>query len=120
MILTGVILGASLVGLGVFFAKFWHPIHEWVKKAIESVQSSIKNTVLGIFLLVRRTADGAYKKISRNISKNGEKYVQTDVVSNKPISASEVPKEILAKAEAANRNDTDITENYRKVLKNTA
>ncbi|MBD5145430.1 MAG: hypothetical protein HDT21_05900 [Ruminococcus sp.] len=114
---ASLILGAVF---GMFVSKvikkFWNPIHEWVKKMIGKVQQKINRAVLGIFLIIKRTADGLYKQVSRHITKNNGIYEQTDVVTNRPIPAEDVPEDIRM----ANNCERDVSEKYEEVLKNTA
>ncbi len=91
MILASLIMAATIaigaVTISKIIKKFWNPIHEWVKKMIGKVQQKIQQAVLGIFLIIKRTVDGVYKKVSRHITKNNGIYEQTDVVANQPISS---------------------------------
>lgn len=108
-----VVLGAAV---STVIKKFWNPIHEWVKKMIGKVQQKMNRAVLGIFLIIKRTADGLYKQASRHISKNNGIYEQTDVVTNKPIPAEDVPEDIRMEYNC----ERDVSDKYEEVLKNTA
>lgn len=118
MVLTGLILTAVIGGaVGALIAKFWTPIHNWVKRIINVVQQKIKEKVLGVFLLIRKCQDGTIRQVSRNISRRNDKYIQTDVVNTTvPIAKDEVPndiKELLMK-----KDEVDVSDKYQKVLMN--
>ncbi len=118
MVLTGLILTAVIGGaLGALIVKFWNPIHNWVKKIISIVQKKIQEKVLGVFLFIRKSKDGTYRQVSRNISRRNDKYIQTDVVNTtEPIAAEDVPKDILEKLKQ--KSEIDVSEKYQQVLTN--
>ena len=102
MVLTGLILTAVIGGaLGALIVKFWNPIHNWVKKIISIVQKKIQEKVLGVFLFIRKSKDGTYRQVSRNISRRNDKYIQTDILEK-----------------LKQKSEIDVSEKYQQVLTN--
>lgn len=111
MILTALITGAVIIaGVGLL-ASFWNDITEWLKKAINKVQSIVQGIVYGVTVFVRKVSEGI-KEISKHYSKFQNQWEET--CTTRTVSESEVPEEIRKKASSS--YDTDITHDYELQL----
>ncbi len=104
MILTSLIVG---VVLAASVAAFWKDIVNWLNRAIAKVKAIVKGIVFGAKVFVKKLSEGI-KEISRHYSKNGTQWEETTVT--KTISESEVPKDILEKANAYGGVEAEITD----------
>lgn len=96
--------------------EFWTKTHSWVKKALSAVTARIQEEVLGVFFLIKKTADGMYKKVSRHIIIENGSITEQDV-ETKPVSEDQVPDDIRYNAIRANTDEIDQTQFYGKLLK---
>ncbi len=105
MILTTLLWGAAIVaGVGIV-AAFWNDLVSFLKKAIQKVQQIIAGIVYGCKVFVKKVREGV-KEISRHYSKVDQHWEETTIT--KVISESEVPPEILERANTS--VELDITD----------
>jgi len=113
MILTALLIGTGLlVGTGLVVA-FWNDIVSWIREAVQKVTEKLKIALQGFRVFVRKIQEGI-QEISKLYSKNKENKWQETIIT-KPISESEVPAEIRAKARMS--EDTDITHDLEMQLR---
>lgn len=106
MILTSIILGAVLTaGVVGIVAAFWNNIISFLKKAIDKVKQIVEGIVYGCKVFLQKLKEGV-KEISRHYSKVDGHWQETIVT--KTIPESEVPPEILARANST--EELDITD----------
>lgn len=103
-------------GLSELAKTFWTKTHSWVKKALSAVTARIREEVLGVFFLIKKTADGMYKKVSRHIIIENGSITEQDV-ETKPVSKYQVPEEFRLNAMSANTDEIDQTQYYGELLK---
>lgn len=102
MILTTILLGATLItGVGLL-AKFWNEITDWLKRAINKVKEIIGTISYGVRVFIKKVKEGI-QEISKHFHKNGTQWNETIVT--RTISESEVPEEIRAKANYYSETD---------------
>lgn len=113
MILTTLLWGAAIIaGVGII-ASFWNDLLNFLKKAAEKVQQLVAGVVYGCKVFIMKMREGV-REISRHYSKVDQHWEETTVT--KTISESEVPPEILARANA--NMELDITEEMEMQLTN--
>lgn len=111
MILTTLLWGAAIIaGVGIV-AAFWNDFVNFLKKAAERVQQLVGGVVYGFRVFVQKLQEGV-KEISRHYSKVEQHWEETTVTRR--VSESEVPPEILARANA--NMELDITEEMEMQL----
>lgn len=109
-IAAGALIGAAAVGI---LATFWKDFINFVNKALEKVQQLVAGTVYGFKVFVEKMKEGV-KEISRHYSKVDQHWEETTVT--RTISESEVPPEILARANVG--IELDITDEMEMQLTN--
>ena len=93
MIMTGVILGATIViGVGLL-AKFWNNIISYLKKAIIKVQEMIHTAVVGVKVFLRKTSDGIVQ-ITKNYSRNEETKKWKEQIIRRVLDENDIPHEM--------------------------
>lgn len=110
MILTTLLLGAALVGI---VAAFWKDLVNFLKKAVEKVRQLVDGIVYGCRVFLKKLSEGI-KEISRHYSKVDQHWEETTVT--KIVSESDVPAEILARANGY--QELDITDELEMELAN--
>lgn len=110
MIPIALILGATLVGVGIL-AAFWNDIVGFLKKAINKVQQIVSGIVYGSKVLLKKMQEGI-KEISRHYSKVDQHWEETTITRTVP--ESEVPPEFVARAKA--NEEVDITDELEMQL----
>ena len=111
MILTALITGAAIIaGVGIV-AAFWNDMIDWLKRAIAKVESVVAGILYGSRVFVIKISEGV-QEISRHYSKVEDHWQETTVT--KTVSASEVPQEILDRANLY--QELDITEDLELQL----
>lgn len=111
MILSAIILGATLIAGATIVATFWNEITTWLRNTITKVKQMIDGVVYGAKVFVKKISEGI-QEISKHYSKNGQKWTET--ISTREVSESEVPEDIRRKAYL--NTETDITSEYEMVL----
>ena len=113
MILTTLLWGAAIIaGVGIV-AAFWFDLVKFLKKAVEKVRQVVDGVVYGFKVFVTKMREGV-REISRHYSKVDQHWEETTVT--RTVSESEVPPEILARAEAY--RELDITDELEMELSN--
>lgn len=113
MILTTLLWGAAIIaGVGIV-AAFWNDLVTFLKKAVQKVQQVVAGIVYGARVFIQKMREGI-KEISRHYSKVEGHWQETTVT--RTVSESEVPKEILQRANHS--NELDITDELEMQLKN--
>ncbi len=100
MILTGLIMGATLLVGASALATFWNNIINWLKRVYKKLETVIKGVLHGSRIFMKKMGE-AVKEISKNYSKVGTKWQETIVDKN--IALNEVPDEYLNKMSVNNR-----------------
>ena len=107
MILSALIMGATLVVGGSLIVAYWNNIIDWLKRAITKVQSLVNHVVYGTKVFIQKINEGI-KEISKHYSQD-EYGRWKETVVTREIPASEVPEEIRKKAKYMNEL-VDITD----------
>lgn len=111
MILTTLLWGAAIIaGVGII-AAFWNDLVDFLKKAVKKVQQIVEGIIYGCKVFVKKVREGV-KEISRHYSKVDQHWEETTIT--KVISESEVPPEILKRANAS--MELDITDELEMQL----
>ena len=113
MILSSLLWGAAIIaGVGIV-AAFWNDLVNFLKKAINKVHQIVEGIVYGCKVFVKKLREGV-KEISRHYSKVDQHWEETTIT--RTVSESEVPPEILARANA--NVELDITDELEMELTN--
>jgi len=113
MILTTLLWGAAIIaGVGIV-ATFWNELVSFLKKAVQKVREMVAGVLYGFKVFVKKLREGV-KEISRHYSKVDQHWEETTVT--KTIPESEVPPEILERAQA--NVELDITDELEMELTN--
>ena len=107
MILSTIILAATVVAGASLISKYWNSIIGWLKRAINKVKEIIGAVVYGTKVFIKKMKE-AIKEISKHYSQD-EIGRWKETIVTREIPESEVPPEIRAKAMQMN-NEVDITE----------
>lgn len=111
MILTAVLIAATVIaGVGIV-ATFWNDFVSFLKSSIEKVKSLVSGIVYGCRVFIRKLSDGV-KEISRHYSKVEQHWEETTVTRTIP--ENEVPPDILKRA--MNDSEMDITDELEMQL----
>ena len=111
MILTTLLWGAAIIaGVGIV-AAFWNDLVSFLKKAVEKVRQVVAGIVYGSKVFLKKLSEGV-KEISRHYSKVDQHWEETTVT--KIVSESDVPAEILARANGY--QELDITDELEMQL----
>ncbi len=111
MILSTLLWGAAVIaGVGIV-AAFWNDIVSFLKKATKKVSELVSGVVYGCKVFLQKVKEGA-KEISRHYSKVDQHWEETTVT--RVVSESEVPREILERADAY--RELDITDELEMQL----
>lgn len=113
MILTTLLWGAAIIAGAGIVAAFWNDLRDFLKRAVRKVQQIVAGVVYGFKVFVMKLREGV-KEISRHYSKVGQHWEETTITQT--ISESEVPPEILARANA--NVELDITKEMEMQLTN--
>lgn len=92
---------------------FWGDIVNFVNRAINKIKDLARKFLQGVKIFVRKVKE-AVEEVSKYYSKIGVEWEETTVT--RKISASEVPADILEKAEK-NAGMVDITKKTEEALK---
>lgn len=104
MILTTLLWGAAIIaGVGII-AAFWNDLVDFLKQAVRKASQIVSGVIYGFKVFIKRMGQ-AVSEISRHYSKVDQHWEETTVT--RVISESEVPPEILARANAG--QELDIT-----------
>ena len=98
MILSALILGATVIAGVSIIAKFWNEVVSWLKRVYDKIKSMIQGVLMGSTIFFKGEAA---KEISKNYAKVGTKWQETIVEKN--ISASEIPEEYRNKMRRDNQ-----------------
>ena len=113
MILTALLWGATIIaGIGIIGA-FWSNLQDFVRRATRKVEEIVAGIVYGFKVFVKKMREGI-REISRHYSKVDQHWEETTVT--RTISESEVPPEILARANS--NMELDITDEMEMQLTN--
>ena len=113
MILIGVLLAATLVGL----AAFWKALITWLKRVIEQVGKMIGAVVEGVKTFIVRLSDGI-KNVAKSYSKNKVNGAWEETISRKSVAERDIPPELIARVNAKLGKEVDTTEELLAELKN--
>lgn len=105
MILATLLFGTAVIaGVGII-AAFWNDLVRFLKKAVEKVRQLVAGIVYGCKVFVKKLGEGV-REISRHYSKVDQHWEETTIT--RMVAESEVPPEILARANA--NRELDITD----------
>jgi hypothetical protein len=110
MILTALIIGGLIIGVGLI-AAFWKKIKSWVERAINYIKSVIKLVVRGLKIFFQKVGN-AIKQLSKNYSKGDMNKWQETIVTRQ-VSVDEVPLEIREKVSS---EQVDFTKEFELQL----
>lgn len=99
MILSGLILGATIIAGTSLVVKFWNTIVSWLKRVYEKLRSMIRGVLKGTTIFFKKMGEAA-KEISKNYAKVGTKWQET--VVQKSITVDEIPEEYRMKMKRDN------------------
>lgn len=88
-------LGGLLLG-GALIATFWKEIISWIQRAAAKVRERIGHVVYGVRVFVKKMSE-AVKEISKHYSKS-EAGQWNETIVTREVPESEIPKDILQKA----------------------
>lgn len=111
MILTALLLTVGVIAGATIVATFWNDFVGFLKSAIEKVKNMVSGVVYGCKVFIKKLSDGV-KEISRHYSKVEQHWEETTVT--RTISESEVPPEILKRAQG--NTELDITDELEMQL----
>ena len=111
MILTALLFAAGVIAGAGILATFWNDIRNFLKSAVEKVRSIVSGVVYGCKVFIKKLSEGV-KEISRHSSKVEQHWEETTVTRTVP--ESEVPPEILKRAESS--NEVDVTDELEMQL----
>lgn len=107
MILTSVIIAATvIIGVGLV-AAFWNDILSYLKKAIQKVAEIIHTAVLGVKVFLKKTSDGIIQ-VTKYYSQNQETKKWKESINRRKIDEDKVPTEM--KQRLTLDQEFDITE----------
>lgn len=116
MILTALLFGAAVIaGVGLV-ALFWNDLVDFLKRAIKKVQQIVSGIVYGFKVFVKKTLEG-FQEISKTYSKKQDTWEETTTTHT--VDESEVPADIVAKAEAKKGQEVDMTDEVELQLQSS-
>ena len=90
MLLSALLIGGTIIGVGSLIAAFWTQIRSWLVKILEKLRTVVKGAIEGVRIIFSRIGS-AIKEISKNYAKVGTEWQET--VVERTVELSEIPEE---------------------------
>lgn len=115
MILTGLILAAGALAVGVA-ATFWDDLRSWLVDGLKILMQKIPGIVHGVKVFLGKIYQ-AYQQVSKTYYQDEQKKWH-ETVQTREISENEVPLDVLEKAQKTN-GMYDVTNQFENILEMT-
>lgn len=112
-----ILIAAAVAGTAAVAYTFWDEIKSFLKSALEKVKELIKGIILGVCTYIQtEDISKSIKIISKFYSKNKNNQYEETTTTKRITDINDIPEKIRKKAEYANGQEIDITDELENEL----